>query len=461
MTTLGNAAYLDGTGFLDVNGNWTLVSAANPLPTTGGGGGGGGAVTIADGADVTQGSEADAAYTTGSGTVVSVLKGIFGKFSSVVLGAGSAIIGKVGIDQTTPGTTNAIALSTVGASAITLGSKTSANSLPVVIASDNNVNTVAAQAARTTGTITTSSGVVSTAVSAYSIVTVTFNGTYAGITVNFEYSDDGGTTWYGVFGTPSNSITASAASVVLGTNATVAYNVTIPGVTNFRVRASAYTSGTLNVGITPTGDPMVFNVAAGIVGTPAVNVAQINGVTTLTGNGTTGTGSPRVTIASDNTAFSVNALGAAVASAVPATAFYQGVNPQTALPTAATTGQLTGMLADKFGRVATSPYGPRGVIGSTTTTITASTTATTIIAAVASQFSDIVMLVLTNTSATATTAILSDGTNSYELYVPATDVRGFTTGVILPATSANVAWTVQCGTSITSLFITAIYIKNQ
>ena len=40
----------------------------------------------------------------------------------------------------------------------------------------------------------------------------------------------------------------------------------------------------------------------------SVNVAQINGVTTLMGNGVTGTGSQRVTIASDNTAFSVNAV---------------------------------------------------------------------------------------------------------------------------------------------------------
>lgn len=39
----------------------------------------------------------------------------------------------------------------------------------------------------------------------------------------------------------------------------------------------------------------------------SVNVAQVNGVTALMGNGATGTGSPRVTIASDNTAFTVNA----------------------------------------------------------------------------------------------------------------------------------------------------------
>lgn len=40
----------------------------------------------------------------------------------------------------------------------------------------------------------------------------------------------------------------------------------------------------------------------------AINEAQINGVTPFMGNGVTGTGSQRVTIASDNTAFSVNAI---------------------------------------------------------------------------------------------------------------------------------------------------------
>lgn len=39
------------------------------------------------------------------------------------------------------------------------------------------------------------------------------------------------------------------------------------------------------------------------------NITQINGVSALAGNGVTGTGSLRVTIASDNTAFSVNASG--------------------------------------------------------------------------------------------------------------------------------------------------------
>src|SRR5689334_14145472 len=49
-----------------------LVHVENPS-----GGGSGGAATIADGADVAQGATTDAAYTTGAGTVISLLKGIF------------------------------------------------------------------------------------------------------------------------------------------------------------------------------------------------------------------------------------------------------------------------------------------------------------------------------------------------------------------------------------------------
>lgn len=62
------------------------------------------------------------------------------------------------------------------------------------------------------------------------------------------------------------------------------------------VDASATTqpvSGTVTVGTFPDNEPF--------------NVAQINGVTPLMGNGVTGTGSLRVTIASDNTAFAVTA----------------------------------------------------------------------------------------------------------------------------------------------------------
>ncbi len=69
-------------------------------------------------------------------------------------------------------------------------------------------------------------------------------------------------------------------------------------------------AGTLRV-VLATDQPALTNkllVTPDSVALPAnqsVNVSQINGVTPLMGNGATGTGSQRVTIASDNTAFSV------------------------------------------------------------------------------------------------------------------------------------------------------------
>lgn len=57
--------------------------------------------------------------------------------------AGSALVGKVGIDQTTPGTTNAVALAHIGANAILTGNGvTGTGSQRVTIASDNTAFTV-------------------------------------------------------------------------------------------------------------------------------------------------------------------------------------------------------------------------------------------------------------------------------------------------------------------------------
>lgn len=56
-----------------------------------------------------------------------------------------------------------------------------------------------------------------------------------------------------------------------------------------------------------TAKPLPVSATFSPSGTQDTNLKQINGNTTLVGNGVTGTGSQRVTIASDNTAFSVNA----------------------------------------------------------------------------------------------------------------------------------------------------------
>ncbi len=107
---------VDGTGT-------PLGTAGNPLNTSGGGGGGG-AVTVADGADVTQGAKADAAYAgSGSSSVVAALKGVYAAIVAA-LPAGTNLIGNVGVAQasTTSGQSGPLvqgAVTTVGPTYVT------------------------------------------------------------------------------------------------------------------------------------------------------------------------------------------------------------------------------------------------------------------------------------------------------------------------------------------------------
>lgn len=89
-----------------------------------------------------------------------------------------------------------------------------------------------------------------------------------------------------------------------------------------------------------------------------VNVSQINGVTALMGNGVTGTGSQRVTIASDNTAFQVKILGNSGAifdfagqnAAQPANSILIGGEFNTT-PTTLTTGNASPLQLDSSGKL--------------------------------------------------------------------------------------------------------------
>lgn len=147
---------------------------------SGGGGGGGGAVTIADGADVAEGATTDAAATAGGtgsvsaklrlmttqlgtlntslGTINTTLGSPFQAGGSignttfastqsgtwnVGVSAGSNIIGKVGIDQSSIGTTNAVALNYIGPTNIATGNGVVGTGVQrVAIASDNTAFTV-------------------------------------------------------------------------------------------------------------------------------------------------------------------------------------------------------------------------------------------------------------------------------------------------------------------------------
>lgn len=72
----------------------------------------------------------DTAWVSGNGSIIALLKGIFGKVSSLVTGtvlaAGSALIGKVSIDQTTPGTTDSVTVAVAQGMGLNFGLKTDA-----------------------------------------------------------------------------------------------------------------------------------------------------------------------------------------------------------------------------------------------------------------------------------------------------------------------------------------------
>lgn len=219
------------------------------------------------------------------------------------------------------------------------GSATSANSAPIVIASDQaTIKTkLANDIAQTTGTITTAASVVTTgSLSGVGSATVQISGTYAGVNVTFEASIDN-TNWVGIPAVQlaSANPTATLTSGVL-TNNTVIWNIgPLLGVQYIRVRATAWTSGTANIIIQPSAQFAAFNVnaivtsapttavtlatntptlqtGANIVGkvgidqttigtTNAVSLAQLGTGTIATGNGTSSTGTLRVAIASDQT----------------------------------------------------------------------------------------------------------------------------------------------------------------
>lgn len=159
-----------------------------------------------------------------------------------------------------------------------------------------------------------------------------------------------------------------------------------------------------------------------------------------------------------------DASTSATGSAVPAKAGYTAGLAKTANPTAASDGNLVGVLMDKLGKQVV-VGAIRDLKGNQFTTITSSTAETTVITAVASTFLDVYGCIVENTSATASKVTFKDstsGTTQFEIYVPAGDTRGFmlSAGDGFKQTTVNTNWTATCGTSVASIVISMLYVKN-
>lgn len=123
------------------------------------------------------------------------------------------------------------------------------------VSSTGVLNVQGNQSASTTGTITTSASVVGPLASAnLNIVTVSINGTYAGVSFLFEGSDDGGTTYYGLQGVRGDTFISETGGTTL-TNVSRSWDVAVGAYTHFRVRATAFTSGTATIRMTAQSMP--------------------------------------------------------------------------------------------------------------------------------------------------------------------------------------------------------------
>lgn len=138
----------------------------------------------------------------------------------------------------------------------------------------------------------------------------------------------------------------------------------------------------------------------------------------------------------------------------------------TALPAAVSNADRVNVVADKFGRQITLPVTVRDLVGTQTTTISASTTETTIVTAAANTFNDLVMLIVSNTSASTNTRVdFRDDTGGSVLFSLQVNGGqppvGFALPVPIPQTAVNKNWTAQCSASTTDIRIYAVFAKNK
>lgn len=174
----------------------------------------------------------------------------------------------------------------------------------------------AARASQVSGSITSATcpgsgcvvAVVETAQASPATCVVAVDGTFVG-TLEFDELVSGSPTWQ------SFSL-QNMASLALATNTTAdgLFRGSCAGLQKVRVVATAYTSGTAKVTIALTTAPASLQVSLSGT-TPDVNVLQVGGNNTAVGNGTTNTGTQRVTISSDSTGVVSATQGTAAATA--------------------------------------------------------------------------------------------------------------------------------------------------
>lgn len=282
----------------------------------------------------------------------------------------------------------------------------------------------------------------------------------------------------GVTGTGSQRVTIASDNTAFAVNATLSAETTkVIGVTR-----TADGSGNL---LTSTTNALDVNLKTSAATNISTNVAQMNGVAVTMGNGASGTGVQRVTIANDSTGIlatvtNVATIGTSVTPGTGATNLGKaedaphttgdvgvmalGVRNDTLASTTNASADYTQLSTDTAGIVMTAGA-PRLLKGKIETSVSNTTSETTVLAATASTFHDVYGLILANTGASTTKVSVRDttaGTVFAVFEVPTLDTRGFMVPVdsAIPQATVNTNWTVQCGTATTALEVTVLYVSR-
>ena len=118
------------------------------------------------------------------------------------------------------------------------------------------------------------------AVAGYNSVNVIAFGTFSTVNITPQISADGGTTWQGILQTRLDA--TNAASALTTGNQSTGYTMIIPtlGATHIRFTSTAWTSGQLNLRVTPSlaNDPQPY-ITTIYNGTQGINITQLNAAT--------------------------------------------------------------------------------------------------------------------------------------------------------------------------------------
>ena len=258
----------------------------------------------------------------------------------------------------------------------------------------------------------------------------------------------------------SNPVDANTQALHVNLSGVNAVNATLTAETTKVIGTVNVSAGQTIAAVTAITNalPTGANVIGALTANQSVNSTQINGVALLAGNGVTGVGSQRVTIASDNTAFAVNSTLTAETTKVIGTVNISAAQTIAAV-TAITNALPTGTNA--IGSVTQIGNALVSTTNSTTTNLAAGGTFTGTGEDVSEYSTVMVTIFSSHVSATDGFQLQfsSDGTNwdyGDSFSIPATTGKTFSVGVT--AKFYRVVYT-NGATATTSLRIQSLYSK--